>query len=292
MRIELCDLEHARRVSSDQPICGVFDAARGNRLERYLIAGSGDMIEGAMLIRPDAFDSEVLSAQVGRAALALQQQTIGPALVSAGTNLARDAGYDYLLAQVDARAWPEVWAFSSQGFRLVDVGVQLEHDLRHLPPLSDSGAPIIDDATDGDVEAMLEKCATIFRGSRFYTDSFYGDDRADELHRRWIRNCYQGRAERFLVARIDDETVGFIACILDRSGDVGTIDLLGVAPGHRRTGVGSRLVAVALRWFGENAKRVSVKSQATNYAATSIYETAGFRLRAAHLGFSKVLDEH
>jgi len=291
MRIEACDLEHARAASREQAIRGLFEEARGERLERYLIARSADRIGGGMLIRPDAFDSEALSRQVGRAALAVQEPGVGAALVSAGIDLAREAGYACLLAQVDAQAWSLIWAFSGQGFRLVDVGIEFEHDLRHLPPPSGGSAATIGDATESDLEAVLEGCATIFRGSRFYTDPFYPDDRADELHRRWIRNCYRDRAQRFLVARIDGETVGFITCLLDRPGGVGRLDLAGVRPERRGKRVGRQLVAAALHWLAPRAERVLVKTQVTNYVVASIFEAAGFRLRGSELIFSKVLGE-
>ena len=291
MKIEACDLEQARAVSREQALRGLFDGARGERLERYLIARSADRVGGGMLIRPDAFDSEILSRQVGRAALAAREPGVGPALVSAGIDLAREAGYACLLAQVDAQAWTPIWAFSGQGFRLVDVGVEFAHDLRDLTPFSGGSATTIGDATESDLEAVLESCATIFRGSRFYTDPFYPRDRADELHRRWIQNCYHGRAQRFLVARIEGETVGFIACLLDRPGGVGRIDLVGVRPERRGRGVGRQLVAAALQWFSSRAERVLVKTQLTNYVVASLYEAAGFRLHGSELTFNKVLGE-
>jgi GNAT superfamily N-acetyltransferase len=90
---------------------------------------------------------------------------------------------------------------------------------------------------------------------------------------------------------VGDDTIGFITCLLDQSSGLGTIDLVGVALGQRAKGVGKQLVAAALRWFSEHAKRVRVKTQVTNYVAASIYVAAGFRLRQSDLAFSKVLDE-
>jgi len=291
MKIEACSLEVARRVSRGVSLGELFDAARGDQLERYLIARDDEEIQGAMLVRPDGFDSEVFSVQVGRAAVVVRQPLVGPALLSAGTDLAREAGYACLVAQVDTQAWHLSWAFSDRGFRLVDVGIEFEHDLRRLPTIRGGGGVTIDDASESDVETVVESCATLFRGSRFYTDPFYPDDRADELHRRWIRNCYQGRADRFLVARVDGETIGFLTCAVDRSNGVGRIELAGVKPERQGKGAGTQMFEVALHWFSDHAERVLSKTQATNYAIASVYGRVGFRLHGSELTFSKVLRE-
>jgi GNAT superfamily N-acetyltransferase len=291
MKIEACDLEQAREATREEAIRRLFDGARGEQRERYLIARSENVIGGAMLVRPDAFDSEVLSVQIGRVELALQEPTVGPALVSAGKDLAREAGYACLLAQVDAQAWHLIWTFSDQGFHLVDVSIEFEHDLRHLPPARDNGEMIVDDASESDVEAVVDSCATIFRRSRFYTDPFYPDDRADELHRLWIRNCYRGRADRFLVARVDGETIGFLTCMVDRSSGVGRIELAGVKPDRRGKGAATQMFEAALHWFADHAERVLTKTQVTNFAIASVFTRVGFRLHGGDLTFSKVLGE-
>jgi hypothetical protein len=47
-----------------------------------------------------------------------------------------------------------------------------------------------------------------------------------------------------------------------------------------------------MAWFLSKAELVTVRTQATNYAAANLYERAGFTLRSSDLTFRLSLDGH
>ena len=83
---------------------------------------------------------------------------------------------------------------------------------------------------------------------------------------------------RFRVAcRVsDDAVVGY--AITGRAGPRGYLQRLAVDPSQQRTGVGTALVADAMRWLRRwSAREVLVNTQEGNDAAVSLYERLGFR---------------
>jgi len=75
----------------------------------------------------------------------------------------------------------------------------------------------------------------------------------------------------------DLEWCGTIQGVIDRHG-VGTIQNIGVVPGHRGRGLGTCLIEQALCGFrGHGARRASLEVTAGNSRAVRLYQQLGFR---------------
>ena len=73
------------------------------------------------------------------------------------------------------------------------------------------------------------------------------------------------------------EWCGTIQGVIDSSG-AGSIQNIGVVPGHRGRGLGSYLIAAAMRGFTEQGlPRATLEVTADNVRAVSLYQRLGFR---------------
>ncbi len=189
---------------------------------------------------------------------------------------------DCLYYRVAADAPDAVQAAEAAGFRLVDIRVTLGRrlDPDGLPPAG-AGRPVaLRTASPGDVEALSRIARASHRGTRFYNDPRFPDDRCGALYATWIANSCAGFADRVWVANGSQDPAGYITCHVDADG-AGRIGLVAVAEGARGRGVGPALVRAALAWFAEvGCKRVVVSTQGSNAPALQLYERMGFRTQA------------
>ncbi|MFO0612724.1 MAG: GNAT family N-acetyltransferase [Polyangiaceae bacterium] len=239
---------------------------------------------GSIAFEPVPFDTELFGFEVARVAdCSAPTPEALVALHAAAVEKAAAAGYKHISRRVGATDYAEIVALERAGYMLLDVGVIFDHDLKGIEKGKWNGARA---ATEKDVERVVAECAGIFRGSRYYHDPAFNDAGADELHRRWIWNCFKGRADVILV--LDDPTA-FVTCAVDKKTGHGNIALFGVSPNGQGKGSGQRLLGASLSWFAEHATKVDVKTQATNYAAARMYEKGGFRLCKGELTYGRRL---
>lgn len=294
-RVEVQKLEVERLEA--QRLAQLVEAYKPGALERVgldaqeLCLGlmEGAQLEGGLVLSHLAFDSEVFGAKIGRLRAAFAPHSEGYELLYAEVlRGAHELGYQQLLRTVATEQAEEIAALERSDFKMVDVSVTLCRELRDLPSLSAPGDAMIRPATDGDIELLVESCATVYRKSYLYRDPFYEHAAADELHRRWLRNCHhEGRADEIFVALVDSLPVGYIACFVDRHTGRGVIDLLGVAERYRRHGLAGRLINASLEFFAERAREVRVKTQLINYGAIALYQRLGFLLCQSDVTFTR-----
>ncbi len=239
---------------------------------------------GGLAFGREAFDSEVFGLEVGRVlslwALATEQHEI---LLRALTSRAARLGYDQVLRRVPCEDLAQTWALQRAGYALLDVGVTFTRRLHG--PFGPSLRPDmkVRVATAKDMEEIVAAMLDVPWGGRLDADPTYPPARVRDLRARWLRNSQQGRADHVLVAEIDGAVAGYATCILDAHTGTGDIELVGTLPPFRRRGVGRTVVDHAVAWFSSRTDVVTVRTQATNYAAAALYETAGFTLHASDL---------
>ena len=163
-------------------------------------------------------------------------------------------------------------AFRAVGFTVSEHLHLLSHDLRRIPDV---------DAPDG----LLRRCSRRDRESildldRLAFDPFWRLDDAglDEA-------VGATPHTRFRVAvdhQAHDLVIGY--AITGRAGRRGYLQRLAVHPDLQRNGLGTSLVADALRWLRRwRADRAMVNTQLANDAALSLYERVGFRRESSGL---------
>ena len=238
---------------------------------------------GSLAFERVAFDSEIFGFEVARVTdCAAKDASRLRALHAAAVERAGREGFTHLSRRVLGDDRAEIDALERAGHGLLDLGVIFDHDLRGVAP-SKGLAVGVKVAEERDIERVVAECAGIFLTSRYYHDPAFHAQGAEEVHRRWIWNSFRGRADAVLVL---EDVNAFVACAVDASG-TGNIALFGVAPSAQGRGAGQRLLGGALAWFAERAKRVEVKTQATNYAAARMYERGGFRLFRSELTYGR-----
>jgi dTDP-4-amino-4,6-dideoxy-D-galactose acyltransferase len=240
---------------------------------------------GTLALEAVPFDTELFGFDVARITDCQAKNAAAfEELYAAAVARGREAGFEHVSRRVLGDAFAEISGLERAGYQLLDLGIVFDHDLRGVKPGLPDGIKV---ATESDIDRVVAECATIFRTSRYYHDPSFDAERADELHRRWIWNSFRGRADAVLVPA---EATAFVTCAVDKSG-LGNIALFGVAPGAQGRGVGQRLLGAALAWFAERAKRVEVKTQSINYAASRMYERGGFRLCRSELTYGRAIGE-
>ena len=115
--------------------------------------------------------------------------------------------------------------------------------------------------------------------SRFRLDPAIPEERWASLYRLWMDESLAGaKADAVLVRRREGAIAGMITVSADASN--GEIGLFGVAAEARGQGVGSALLADAMRWFAANGCATArVATQGENRVARAVYQRAGFGLQ-------------
>jgi ribosomal protein S18 acetylase RimI-like enzyme len=223
-----------------------------------------------------------LARTLGRPAFGLRLPL--PPAARLGAALARLPGEAFCFAKVPDGDSASAAALEGLGFRQVDTQVTLERGANPAPT-----APRVEvrRAEGRDRAAVLDIAGSCFRFSRFHQDPRIGLQAAHAVKRAWAANCLDGkRGEEVLVALDETRPAGFLAVLL--APDVAVIDLIGVAAGSQRRGIGAALVdAFVMRWRGR-AVRLRVGTQAANAPSIALYERCGFR----RTGATRVLHAH
>lgn len=232
-------------------------------------------------------DDDLPPARLGDDAVAAMTMALQRATANAFTD-----GLSYLVADVDARAVEQVWAFGRAGFDMIDGTLHFGRRIAgtdHSTPATAVGGVTIEMATPADADDVAS--AIQFAWDRYHVDPMLPSDGANALYRAWIRQACQGQGTDVAwVARDADGILGFAAGAIDPLAR----DLLGVptlqitlastAPRARRQGIGRALATQAIQWAAnEGLSAIDVAASIRNIAAARTYESAGFRLVASRL---------
>jgi GNAT superfamily N-acetyltransferase len=243
--------------------------------------------QSAIAFAREPFDSELFDLEIGRiAAVRASSSAEYRRLFEAVLAGTRTAGYDQVLRRTAVSNLQEIWALEGAGFELMDVGVTFAQ--RVAPGMRDAAS--YDDlqialSTDADIEAIAREMVLEPWASRYEADPAYSADRVRELRSRWLRNLHRGRAQAFFVGTMDGRPAGYVTCSVDGRTGIGDIELVGTMPAFRGRRVASRVMEHALWWFGMRTHLVTVRTQATNIGAATLYERTGFTLHSSDLTF-------
>jgi GNAT superfamily N-acetyltransferase len=263
------------------------DQAPTDQSKDFQFGGSG----GPQLeFRREGFDSALLHHEVGRIVLMqVSQPEEYPLLFRALIPKAQRLGFTQVLRRVAAADLEEVWALQRTGFELMDIGLTFARTLREPVVPTDYDDLIVRTSSDDDIEHIVARMLEHPWGSRYESDPSYSSADVRALRERWLWNSHRGRASAFLIGQIEQQPAGYVTCLLDERAGHGVIELVGTLPRFRGRRVAQRLVEHAVAWFSTRATRVTVRTQATNFAAASVYERSGFTLDSSDLTFRLTL---
>jgi ribosomal protein S18 acetylase RimI-like enzyme len=161
-------------------------------------------------------------------------------------------------------------AFRANGFAVTEHLHLLSHDLRQLPAAEPPDG-LLRRSGRRDRDGVLELDHLAFDPFWRLDDAGLDEAIAATPH------------TRFRVATdVDDRVLGY--AITGRAGRRGYLQRLAVHPSTQRQGLGTILVADALRWLRRwRAERAMVNTQLANDRALALYERVGFRREASGL---------
>ena len=248
---------------------------------------SDDGAAGVVLLR-EPFDSEIFHRPIAR--ILLLTAPSAPALrplLAALARRARELGIAQILRRVRLGDYEEIWALENGGFEIMDVGVTFARSIQGPieAPADDLEVRI---ATDDDMHELVPPMIERPWGSRYESDPGYSPEEVRELRSRWMWNSHRGRAQAVFVGLLEGRPAGYVICLLH--GTSGEIDLVGTLPEYRGRRVAPRVIQHSLAWFSTRAKLVTVRTQATNFTAATLYERAGFTLQSSDATFRLDLD--
>jgi ribosomal protein S18 acetylase RimI-like enzyme len=101
-----------------------------------------------------------------------------------------------------------------------------------------------------------------------------------------------GQSHQVVVAAEGQEVLGFVVASVSEDRSTGEIQFFGVREDRRRQGYGRRLLLSAIDWLLDEAGVAGICLSVGEelIGAQSLYESVGFRLRFAGVGFRKILE--
>ena len=196
----------------------------------------------------------------------------------------------YFLSRADA---PEsIQTAEKHGFGLVDIRVTYERAVMPAPVPARPDPPVgatIRPVQPDDLPGLQAMARTVYDDTRFFNDSHFPRQRAEDLYSTWITLETQGRAQVvWVAASATDQPLGYVSCHLDPARRKGKIGLVGVSPEVRGRGIGKNLAWAAIDWFGaQGAQEVTVVTQGNNQTAQRLYQQCGFLSRDLQLWYHK-----
>jgi GNAT superfamily N-acetyltransferase len=241
----------------------------------------------------ERFDSELLGLKIGRivAAQSVDAEGYGE-LLHRLVACVKPVAYDQVLRRVPTTNRAEIWALERAGFELMDVGLTFGRDLPGGVSRSTSDDLTVRLSADDDIRQIVDEMLDHPWGSRYETDAAYSPAMVKRLRATWLWNSHRGRAAAVFIGEIEGRPAGYVTCLLHDRSRCGEIELVGTLPAFRGRRVASRIIEHALAWFSTQSDRVTVRTQATNFAAAALYEKSGFTLASSDLTFRLSVRSH
>jgi ribosomal protein S18 acetylase RimI-like enzyme len=249
----------------------------------------GEQTIGIAMVDESKWDSEIFGFKYGKMKLLCfhpdtDQDEKAYFLENLMTNLSKE-GFKLVIARNPMDDIPTINALEREGAIVTDVLMTLQRDTKNLPSSQPSLQEVrIVQADENDEGGAVKIAKSVFRIDHFHSDQRLPNSKSDELYAKWTSNCFHGLADVVLAAKKGANVLGFITCKtenLTSQYKFGVIDLVGVANESKGKGIGTALVAGALKWFSQRVQSVYVGTQSGNISALRLYEVSGFKATSA-----------
>jgi len=245
----------------------------------------GNQMKGIAMVNESKWDTEILGMKYGKMKmLHFRPETTLETRSYLLENFVRrleDEGFKLVVIRVPFEDISTLNAVEEEGGRVIDVLLTYQRDTNNLiPPHAKINGVSIAKAGKNDEEGVVKITQNVFKMDHFHSDPRLPSHKGDELYTKWVENCLHGLADAVLVAKKDSSVVGFITCKLEHltpEHNYGVIDLIGVTNESKGKGIGTALVAYALKWFSKRVSSVYVGTQTGNIQALRLYEKLAFK---------------
>jgi ribosomal protein S18 acetylase RimI-like enzyme len=259
------------------------------RPDQIATALASDDGAAGVVLAHEPFDSEVFHRRIARVVSLIAPSPASLRfLLAALADRAAELGVVQILRRVRLGDFQEIWALENSGFEIMDVGVTFATAIRRPIPTPSFEDLEVRVATDDDMRALVPPMIERPWGSRYESDPGYAPEDIRELRSRWMWNSHRGRAQAVFVGLLEGRPAGYVICL--HHGTMGEIDLVGTLPEHRGRRVAPRVLGHSMAWFSTRATTVTVRTQATNFTAATLYERAGFTLQSSDATFRLNVD--
>lgn len=225
------------------------------------------------------------SRHFGLAIARFRGDAMDEAAAAAADGWCREREIDCLYLLADAEDAETARVAARHGHRVVDVRLDMRHDLEGLPdrPWHSAGAIAVRRAEPADLEALAPIAARAHLSTRFYFDGGFPRERCDALYVSWLERALADPSRELLAAERDGKAIGYHALGLPDSGQ-GRADLIGLDPAHRGRGLGEALLTSSLLLLRElGAGSVATSMQARNASPVRGHERVGFRIESTRI---------
>ncbi|OPJ58353.1 GNAT family N-acetyltransferase [Clostridium oryzae] len=204
----------------------------------------------------------------------------------------------HVALKTSTKDYKVISALESCGFKLVNVSLGYEFDYKKQAIKTVKNSCKIRNSNLNDLEAVLNISKNTFKNfSRFHYDEFLDDKKADELYVKWIKNSFNGYADKIIVAEHNNEVAGFCTIknkFTELKGEnaAGAI-LAGVDEKARGLGVYKSMLnqAVIVCSKLENTRYLVSSTQAQNIFVQRAWSDLGLKLYNCVYIFHKLLGE-
>jgi len=224
-----------------------------------------------------------LSGMLERSSFRLQSDETNPHDLShplEPTDIRKLQAPAFVYAKADCKDTNLITNLSALDFQLIETS--LLFDATSLTHIECQG-PELRFATPSDENRCCEIAEQSFLYSRFHSDQQIPRNLANGIKREWTRNYFAGKRGTHMVVTEDQKQVAGFLLLIMKGGEL-TIDLIGVSENSRRKGIAQRMIGFAAQNIA-GWRTYIVGTQASNIASVRLYESLGFRLRAASYTF-------
>jgi ribosomal protein S18 acetylase RimI-like enzyme len=183
----------------------------------------------------------------------------------------------YYLA--DPTSYANTSGAEAAGFRYVDVRFTLRHDLDRSSwraPTPQPSGHVVRSAEERDTQELVHAASTGFERTRFTHDPHFVQKRSREMYGAWVGRAMSSPDACIFIAEDGESLLGYCAVSAPLQGEA-QILLAGVVGEHRGKGIGTQVVAAAIRWVVERKGRsLQVVTQGVNIPAQRLYASNGF----------------